>query len=292
MGFEQVILILLYSLFKSTNVPIKKFLMDFTHPFMLNFMITSLTFIVLILFRHKKLKKIRRLNKNEKVIYAVGSFLSATGVACLNLAIYYLPIKGFTVLYSLLPLFVSVYSVILLKEKPSNLLWFGTTLAVTGSIIFKTGGEIELVLGDLLVLIGVALFALSNILIRKYVGIIGKSSVLIIGTGFGLVFNLLLSLIFGVFKIPIASPLFWIFLIFNILIVRVVGGILYTKSIKKIPAYIVATSTVALVRIGSSLIGVIFFGDQWSTQEIIGGAMLITSASIASFKISRKVSKE
>lgn len=282
---QILFLAVLYAIIRSTNVPTSKYLMKTVHPFMLSFMLGSLVFLILFATKRFKLKRFFAMASKEKIDYLKLLFLSSVGGMCLTLAIYYLSVKGFAVLISLLPIVVGVYSALLLGERPSKFLWFSALLAVIGSIVFKTGGAgVSFGLGDALVLVGVLLFALASINMRMFIKRMGRRELMIVSAGFGTVFSAVLAFFAGVLVFPEGTLMFWLLLLFNVLAVGVAANFIFAHLIKEAPAYLVTTVTTALVPLGASVLGVLFFGDTWSMQELIGAVFLIASAVISSWK--------
>jgi len=283
-ALQIFILVVLFAILRSTNVPTSKYIMETLHPFMFGVLGAAMTTGILLAAKKFRLPKFSRMSRKEKIEFIKISTIPRIGGIILSLAIYYLPVKGFAVLISLLPIVTSVFSALVLKERPSKFLWTAAILAVIGSIIFKTGGEISFGIGDALVIIGTILYGLSSIVARKFVKKLGRVELLITGNILYGLFNIILALAVGVFTVPQETPTFWGLLLFNVLAVGIAADFIFAHIIREESAYLATTATTAFVPIGSSILGVIFFNEVWTLQELLGGAVLIISAVISSWK--------
>ncbi len=285
-NFERGLLfVAIYIALRVAIVPAYKFLTLSLHPLALDIVIfgfATLIFGFLVGFR---LKEISKMGKNDILEFLKFYLPALAGGLSLDLALFYLPVKNFAILTSLFPIVIGIYSTVLLKERPSKLLWVSIALAVIGTIIFKYTGGVELVIGDIFALVGIALFSFWPIVGRKYMGRIGVYEFLFFTSFMSFVAASILSGSLGVLALPPPQLLFVLPVYIAIWSISHVIGL---TALRHLPAYIVSTLSSAIIPVGAAVAGIMVFGESLGVNEMLGGAVMVGAAMLASWQGQRK----
>ncbi len=240
---------------------------------------TMVIVLVIILF-----SRISIWGKNKKLLILRGVF-GFLGLICYVFGIYYLKLANAVLLNRSSPIFVVIFSAILLKEKITKKQLLALFLAFFGVInIIKPGIEINFIAG-IVGLISALFSGLAYIVVKK---LSYYNSPYTIVFYFTLVTTLMTS--------PIL-PLNFVIPTKNLLLVLMVIGIsstlaqvLMTYSYKKGDAGKVSIVSYTSV-LFSAIWGYVFFKEMEDTQSIIGGILIILSCILLSQKNKKEVIK-
>ena len=282
-----LMLVAIFIAIRAFATPIYKYLTGSLHPFMLDVYISLAGIIVLGVFLGWQVPQFSALRREDKLDFFKLTIISMVGALSLDLAIFYLPVKAFMIFISFLPIVVSFYSSFLLKEQPSKLLWLAAILATAGAIIFKSQ-EFSFGVGDLLVLVGILLFAVYPIVSRKYVHKIGEYELYLIDSSLYLPVAAGLAAVLGVVALPPLNFNYTLIFVFSVFAVFNLAGLLAVAATRHLPAHTFVTLTTALVPIGAIAISVFALGETIGLHEIIGGAVMISAAVLAAWYSNNK----
>ncbi len=277
-----LILVSIFIAVRAFATPTYKYLTGSLHPFMID---TYIALVGLVLFGFIlgwQAPKFAALKSNKKWDYLKLTAIGTAGALMLDLAIFYLPVKSFSTFVSFLPIIVGFYSGFLLKEKPSKMLWLAAALATAGAIVFK-GSGFNFGVGDLLIILGVLLFAAIPIVNRKYIHEIGEKEIMFIGNALYLVPSAILAIVLGVVALPPASLHYNLIFVFSLFALFNVASLLAISVVRHLSAHTFVTLTTALVPIGAIAISIITLGETVGLHEIIGGAVMVGAAVLAAW---------
>jgi drug/metabolite transporter (DMT)-like permease len=185
---------------------------------------------------------------------------------------------------SLYVVFVPLLLRIFWKEQVGWVSWAAAGLAVLGSLLLSTAGEMRISLGDALELIGALLWALHVILVGKAVH---KISVLTFSSGQYLaagVFNLAVSLLLGKSFAGLAEGWWTIFYIG--ILSTTVGYTLQVLGQKYAPPTD-ASILLSTEAVFAALFGFLFLGETLIPVQIIGCAFILGAILLTQVKGSR-----
>lgn len=210
-----------------------------------------------------------------RLIVAAAVFLTfhfATWTASLD----YTSIANAVVLVTLIPVWLALYSLVILRVQPSRLTWLSVALAVTGGTIIAlgsaAGGDTSL-LGDLLALAGGLFFAGFLLLaetIRQKVSLLpfvtlayGGSAILLWAAvaALGLAVTGLSTETYGAL---IAVALFS----------QVIGHTGINWAVRAIPPTLLAVAFL-IEPVMSALLGLIYFGEGFGWPTAVGGVLVL-----------------
>jgi drug/metabolite transporter (DMT)-like permease len=275
-----LMLLSVYIIIRAFLTPTFKFLTSGLHPFAIDTYAGLVAVIVFGLLVKGKLPRISALTPAQRRDFYFMNIPLVIGGLSFDLALLYLPVKAFALLVSFLPIVVGFYSGILLKEAPSKVLWLAAALATFGAVVFKTSGAIEFGIGDILTIVGVLLFAITPILNRKYVKLIGVNELNFFGWVVYVAPAAILAGLVGGLVAPPTESTYLIVLAAYAGILAVTTG-LQVAVARHMTAHTFMTISTALVPIGAIAIAIAFLGESMGLQELLGGVLMISAAVLA-----------
>ncbi len=276
-------LVFLYIIFRIIIIPSYKYFTGALHPFALDVYIIFAGVVAFGIMCRFRLRRFISLGREEKKGFFLVYIPAVVGALLLDLALFYLPVKTYAIFSALLPIIVSFYSILILKEHPTKYLWIAALAAVVGAIIFKSATAFQVGWGELAVIAGILLFGFLPITNRKYVSKIGAGELLFLSSSIALVSASALAFSLGVFSLPPQDPTY-LSLLFVYFFVWGAAALVSAKSFHYLPAYISPILTTALVPLGAAIAGILVFGESLGTSEIVGGTVMIGAAVLASWK--------
>lgn len=193
-------------------------------------------------------------------------------------ALDYTSIASATVLVDTHPVFITLLSFIILKERISKRSLLLIVVALTGSIVIAVGGKSEgtsVMLGNLLALAGalmVSAYMLIGRAVRQRVGLNTYTFIVYLSSAF---FLLLISLVGGYSLTPYPAHEFLIFLCLA-LFPTLLGHSVFNWALKYLkPSFI--SAMILGEPVGAGLLAVIFFAEFPTLITIIGGLIILCS---------------
>jgi len=276
-----MLLMAAFMVVRAFSVPSYKDLVGSMHPFALDIYYAVIGTVFFGFLTGWKLDWLFRMKRPLLRRFLLFTGLTIIGSLSFDLSFLFVDVKTFAVLASAMPVVVGIYSAWLLKEKPSAWLWVAAILAAIGSIVFK-GAELSAFgPGEIAIFVGVLLFALTPIMSRQYVKLVGRrnlswwsyvSCVLPIAA---------LNIVLGTFALPPANPMYIGVLTASIFLLGIPTVFLSIAALKHLPAPTFITITTALIPIGQVAIAMLFLGETLSANEMLGGAIMIVAALLA-----------
>jgi len=192
------------------------------------------------------------------------------------------------VLVTTTPIWVSIISVLLLREKIGYAFWTGLLIAMIGTLVISgfesgnillTANQKQITMGNLLALIG-AWCASGYVIIGKKVRqtLSTSSYIFLVYTCAGLI----LLAIAVVFRQPLSVAYSdnWLWLILLALVPQLIGHSLINWALGILPATKVSIALLG-EPVGASLLAFLFLNEAPSLNEVIGGLLILTGIYLA-----------
>lgn len=234
--------------------------------------------------------------------FLAGSFLAVHFASWIT-SLEYTSVASSVVLVTTTPLWVSILSPIVLKEKVGVNVIFGLVLAMIGGIVVGlsnvcsiTGGQITCdsfslilsgkeLLGNLLALLG-AFMAAGYILVgrrlRQNLSILSYTFVVY---GFSAIWLVLVVILRGENLFSYSSSTF-LLLFLLALVPQVFGHSLFNWALRFLPASAVSVALLG-EPIGSSLLAFVILNEPPTLLEIVGGSLILFGISLTLFRKTR-----
>ncbi len=246
-------------------------------------------------------------------LFSKNGLLIALSYGITNLAFNWAIAEGNVVrvvfLFYLMPIWASIFAVILIKEKPTLTSLIATAIAIAGAFLILIVGPLDttfvslenfLSIGkeDFLAIVGGIFFGLGNVLIRKTVRITSllKTFAIFFGTFLvAAVFLLINYVLYSTGKFAtlntIEPELFtdvkFLVVFFSFVIGLGLANFLLQLGASKLPVYI--TSTLLMVEILVAMISTnILYESPLQFHELAGGILILVAASLMVLNTVRK----
>ena len=239
-----------------------------------------LTLIPFLFIGNKNLKPL--FQKNNFLLNIVRGSLGFLGICFWITAVNKLPITECVAISFTTPLFITLFAIILLKEKVSTVKWICLLTGFFGSTIVMSPDLTALSFYSLLVVAAAVLWAASAIVIKTFVTYHHPIPVILFTSSI----SLLLS-VPSLIENPILPNINQLLLIAISSILSALAQTLMAFAYKK--AYITVVVPFDFTRlIFASIIAYILFNEIISASTIIGSIMIIISASLIAFLESKR----
>ncbi len=248
-------------------------------------------------------KRFTLTGKNLALLLASGSFLGlhfAAWITSLELT----TVTSSVVLVTTAPLWVALFSPLLLKEKLTKQIIIGLVVALCGSIVVSvssncspTGGQLNCIavedflrgdnaVGNLLAFSGALLSAAYFITGRKVRGTVDLPIYTFIVYGTASVILLIMVAISGQ-KVIGYSPLNYLWILALALIPQSIGHTAFNWALKFLPA---AYVSIALLGepVGTVILAALLLREAPTVLELLGGLLILAGITIATQRITAK----
>ncbi|APJ04970.1 DMT family transporter [Silvanigrella aquatica] len=296
----SIILLVLTTFFWGTNFNIGKFVVDYMHPTAAaawRFAIATLLILIIVIIKKVKLKK------SIKTNYKIYIVLGIIGIAGFNELFFWgmkytTPLNG-ALIMATNPILSSFFSYIILKDPIKISQKIGMILSLFGVVIVVTNGSLltlknlEVAIGDWIIILGNFCWALYGVLGRKYL----KNSEPLVTT-------VMTMLVGTIFLFILAIPNFsWIEIstlplnVYGALIFMAIFGsalayLFWNFGIEKlgVPKTVVFFNLVPVFTVLTSLV----MGHPLAISAILGGVVVILGVLISSdyFNFMSKMSQK
>lgn len=271
-------------------------LTDDVHPIMIStYRLLFSSIILLPLIKIKKLN-IRGLSKNEWFLCGLsGIFLALHFITWIS-SLQYTTVANSVVLVTMSPVFVGLFSYILLKEKLSLNLVIGIILSIVGSLILTYSGISDTIstvpdskplLGNLLALSGALMFSFYILIgskIREKKDLLTYITVVYTIAAIVLVFiSFLLALPFTGYKTSS-----YIYMLLLAILPQIVGHSSFNWALKHIKSSMVAITTMG-EPVGATILAYFIFKETLTLWQISGIFLIFTAIFLASQKSSKRL---
>jgi len=254
---------------------ISKPFMEIIDPFFLTFVRFLIGGSFLMVWMRKKVEF-----KDVLFLSLIGSINSILSMTLLQLSVKYGNASTAATLIAMNPLFVSLFSPFIAKEKFVLRRFIGLLMGLVGLFVFAQG----MVVGDTLfgILTGVAssvTFALYTVLMKKFVNKYDS----ITATAYSMLFS---SIIYGFFltffgnlKVPMLDLKGWMFMIYAGIGVTGVAYLAFFKAVKKIG--ITSSSRIFYLKpVLATVLSFVILGEKLGMFKILGMIIIILSMMI------------
>lgn len=265
----------------------KKALINIAPMVLLAYRFGTATIILSILLIFKIIK-VNYKNKPIKGLVILSIFYPVISFVFETQGIKYVSISHAGIMVSLMPIFVMILGIIILKEIPNNKqkIFIGTSIiGVIFTMIFaKSTGENNNFIGTILLLVCVVSGSINNVLSRKYSKIFTPIEITYVMLIISSIFFASASLIQGILKGNmyniIIAPLFETDSIIAILYLGIFASVIAFFAMNYMLANLQAVNVSIfnnLATLISILSGVIIAHESLYWYQIIGGVLIITS---------------
>ncbi|CAJ36486.1 DMT family transporter [Methanocella arvoryzae] len=210
-------------------------------------------------------------------------FMSVAGVSLQFvlqvMALVYTTVTNFSLLFNLSAIFIMIFGVLLLKERPSGKQALGALIGFGGVFLIVTGGSGGLSLahlsGDLLGLASAALFGLYAIASKTVADRYGPLTILIYTFLFGIL-GLLPVYYFATPMTPLAAltPLSWASIGFLAVCCSVIAFLIFNHGLSRLPSADVGI-TIYVSPLAGVALAVLLLGETLTTFTIAGAALVM-----------------
>ncbi|MDD3271581.1 MAG: DMT family transporter [Syntrophomonadaceae bacterium] len=232
-------------------------------------------------FRGGKLKdSIAHIQRRDFYFILGAGFFLALHFAFWISSLNYTSISSSVLFTNLQVIFVLIFSIVFLKEKPSLYVIGGILLALTGSLLIAHGDlRSGKLLGDMLALasgIFVAIYFVIGRKVRVRIDTLGYTSI-VSAVAALVLFPVCLLGDISFSGYPLAD---WVLFLLMALLPGVVGHGVLNWALKYVKAPIVAVSILG-ESVGASILAYIIFGELLLWYQIIGGILILVGIYIA-----------
>jgi drug/metabolite transporter (DMT)-like permease len=266
--------LLAYSIWSLGDSVVKSFSGDTMSVFEIVFFVNLFTLVALPFVKSSEDSWADTFRLRHPLLTHVRSLLYVGASLCFNFAVTHIPFAETYSLAFLAPFFVTVLSVLVLKEKVVLTRWLLVALSFIGVLVVVRPGFRELGVGQLAAA-GCALFAASgNIILRHISGRERQVSILAVNSGYQLVITGALML--GSF---VAPSVYDIVRLGAVGLINGAAQILIVRGLKRSPASHVGPTQYVQI-IWAIVLGAIFYAEN---EDLVGycGLVLIVLAGIA-----------
>ncbi|HWL23393.1 MAG TPA: DMT family transporter [Ureibacillus sp.] len=252
-------------------------------PFTLSFLRWCLAFVVFFPIAYKYVKRDWTQIKQHWPIVIV---FALTGVASFNtlvyIGVYYTTSINASLMNSLTPIFLYIFSFAFLKIKVSRNQIIGTVISLVGVLFILTKGSIDNLIhfsfnvGDLIVIVAVVSWSIYSLLVKQFSDRLPGFSTFLIS----IVIGAIMLLPFSAYELAtLESPIIWSG--------KTIGAILYVGIFASIVAFLSWNKGVVaiganragiflnLIPVFATIFATIFLGEQLYLAQIIGGLTVI-----------------
>ncbi|HEY59086.1 MAG TPA: DMT family transporter [Anaerolineae bacterium] len=261
--------------------------------------------ILLIPFSLKTIKQERqKLSRSHIVLMILTGFFLALHFASWITSLEFTTVASSVVLVTSTPLWVSLISPLVLKERISLRIILGLLIALGGTLLISISGNCEWIgliptcsrltflfsergyLGNLMALCGAFFFAGHVIIGRTIRRTLSLASYTFSAYGIAAVFLIVIAIVKGepLFGYSIAA--YFLFFLLA-LIPQVIGHSCFNWALGYLPAIYVSIALLG-EPIGSSLLAWFILGEKPVNEEITGGCLILVGILVASLRIQSK----
>lgn len=260
----------------------------------------SIAAVVLTILVISKVVKVNYKGKPVKGLITLSIFYPVISFVFETLGVKYVSISQAGIMVSLMPIFVMILGIVILKEVPTRIQKFFIAASITGvifTIIFaKSSGEKGNLFGIILLLISVVSGSVNNVLSRKYSKYFTPIEITFVMIWIGAVFFSALALAQGIIKDDIYN-----FIIAPMLKIDSVTAVLYLGLLASVIAFFAMNYMLAnlpavnvsifnnLATLISILSGVLIAHESLYWYQIVGGVLIVSSVIGVNYQKQKKL---
>lgn len=204
----------------------------------------------------------------------------------------YAPTSQIALIFSLVPVFVVIFSATINKESPTKLQLLFIGMSVAGVVVIQfVEGQVKggTTLGFLLAVVACLFIAIQRIFIRRASARFSAFEIIFVTTGMGFVYFPIVSAIQHYLKGDISRyfeslshPAFVLAIFYSSVVCCVAGFLLMTYAAANLP---IAVSSAAntVVTVISVFAGVFFLNENFRVVDIIGTILILSAVLVMSF---------
>ena len=238
--------------------------------FEIAFFTTSFSILPLLLSnRHERWRDLYRLRHPWLVHLRCATAIS--GTACVMYAFTHIPFADVYAIAFTTPIFVTVLSVLLLRETVTPQRWILLFLCFVGVVVVIRPGVRVLELGHFVIMVGSCLGAVTTIILRHVAPQERRVSLVGLQVLYSAIFNGLMMLPYFVMPTPLQLALF-----LAIGLLGGLGGLLLIAATKVTPANLIAPVQYSQL-IWAILFGALLFGEYPDWVAVLGMLIVVVS---------------
>jgi drug/metabolite transporter (DMT)-like permease len=219
-------------------------------------------------------------------------FCGFSGIAIFNVlqnqGLRYAGATDAAILIAMSPVFISLLSWGILKERISKLQVAGIVIAFAGSVLVATNGSFNglgfnklRIYGDLLVLLSSFAWAIFSITLKKLLTRYPPTTIMAYSTFAGTVFLIPFSLLEYPVNLFAVNSAGWLNIIYLGLLASALGNLIWNSALDKVPA-VTAGAYLYLSPVVAAIVAFIFLNEIPGLYTIAGGIIILTGTFFAS----------
>ncbi len=287
------LLLILPPLFWAGNSVLARGIADLIPPASMSFWRWTIALAILLPFTWRQTRKDwPKIKASWKIVFLIGLFGIASFNTLLYTAAHTTTALNIALTQSVMPVIIVVFSFLLFRDRISRFQFFAITLCMLGAGYIIIHGEwqrllqLEFVVGDLLMLLAVCLYALYSVLLRKRPEIHPLS---FLTSTFTVGAVLLLPLY--LWEVQISPPLeltqpVIISLLYVAFCPSILAYLCWNKGIHEIGANR-AGLYINLVPLFASLLAIVFLGERFQGYHLVGGVLIACGLLLFNLPLSR-----
>ena len=287
------LLLVLPPLFWAGNTVLARGIAELIPSISMSFWRWTIALIILLPFTWRQtLKDWPKIKKNWKIIFLLGLFGIASFNTLLYTAAHSTTALNIALTQSVMPVVIVLISFVLFRDRISRFQLFAIILCMIGAGYIITHGDwqrflqFNFVIGDLLMLLAVCLYALYSVLLRKRPDIHPMS---FLTTTFAVGVILLLPFYFWESQntppLQLTQPVI-ISLLYVAFFPSILAYLCWNKGIHEVGAN-QAGLYINLIPLFASLLAVMFLGEHFQSYHIIGIALIASGLGLFNLPLSR-----
>ncbi|MFC4778758.1 DMT family transporter [Paenibacillus sp. GCM10023252] len=234
------------------------------------------TFLLMLPFGKSSLGQIRNISRRDWLLLTAAGFFLALHFLLWMASLSYTTIASSTIILALEPVFVMIGAYFFLKDRLHRYAVIGMGIAVCGVVIVGSGdGSLSrtALYGDVLSLLGTLAIVVNMLIAKRLLTRVPSYLFSLLTFGMTAAFFTLYNLVVGV-RMTAYPPREWMIFLLLAIIPTVFGHLIFNWLLQYVKATTISMSVLA-EPIGSSILGMILFGEMLAGFQYTGGALVI-----------------
>ncbi|MBD3178308.1 MAG: EamA family transporter [Candidatus Latescibacteria bacterium] len=242
----------------------------------LRLIFASAVLLPLLFFSTKLREEIRSLTQRDLLMMLLSAFFLAMHFIAWITSLYFTSIASSVVLVTLSPVFITVYSVLIFRDRMDWRFWLGLTVALLGCLILGSGdlkGGGWNIRGDMLALAGAVAVAGYFLVGSRLRARISLLAYILPVYSFTAVFLVIFALLSGTDLLG-AGGKTYLYCFLMAVICQLLGHSSFNWALKRLKASI---ATIAIIGepVGASIIAFFLLGEVPTGSEALGGGIIL-----------------
>ena len=269
------------------NIVLTRYAVDYISPMSISFYRWFIAWLLLcpfFIWQAKQQWHVIKPNLGKLALLSLFGMVCYQGLA--YSAAHYTTATNMGIVNAFMPVFSIFLSIFILSIKPSKQAWIGSALSILGLVYVIGQGEIgkiiegEHLVGDLMMVFAVGLYAFYGVFLQKWQLKLPLGLMLYTQISFAVLFHLPLLMYFG---LDALSQQNYQPVLYAALFPSLVAPFVWMIAIKRLGANR-SSIFLNLAPIFTAIIAYIFLAEHWTSYHTIGGIMVIAGILLAQKK--------